>query len=188
MVRNFFKYPPKCSQIIKELLATLVCNIVKLKLKIAPSLMISHKIVRYWAKTNVPTIAILPIPLLVWIQSSKGLESKIQGVIAYRDGFLAQIALLARWLEGCEYGCSRWKTLTLLIIFVASYSSQSYEMPWWIPCPLLYRDHTPKILFCIALQYKRKLPKMIHLLLNESFHHRSRHIGAQKNITLLKLV
>jgi len=42
MVQNSFKYILKCSQIFKESLAALACNIVKLKLKTAPSLAISH--------------------------------------------------------------------------------------------------------------------------------------------------
>jgi len=42
LVQNSFKYLSKRLQIIKELLDTLACNIVKLKLKTAPSLAISH--------------------------------------------------------------------------------------------------------------------------------------------------
>ena len=42
MVQNSFKYLLKYPQIFKESLAALACNIVKLKLKTAPSLAISH--------------------------------------------------------------------------------------------------------------------------------------------------
>jgi len=42
LVQNSFKYLSKELQIIKELLDTLACNIVKLKSKAAPGLAISH--------------------------------------------------------------------------------------------------------------------------------------------------
>jgi len=81
LVQNSFKYLTKELQIIKELLDTLACNIVKLKSKTAPSLAISHmisyKIVRNCAKTNVPTITLLTIPQPVQVQTPKGLASKI---------------------------------------------------------------------------------------------------------------
>jgi len=41
MVQDSLKYP-KCSPIIKELLTTLACNFLKLKLKSVPSFAISH--------------------------------------------------------------------------------------------------------------------------------------------------
>jgi len=68
MVQNSLKHLLKCSQIIKELLATFLCNIVKLKFKTVPSLAISHtKESKNCAMTNVPTIALLIIPQKVWV-------------------------------------------------------------------------------------------------------------------------
>ena len=52
MVQSSFKYLLKCSQIIKELFATVACNIVKLKLKTALSLAIFHVKLRQEQCTN----------------------------------------------------------------------------------------------------------------------------------------
>ena len=69
------------------------------------------KMVRNCAKTNVPatSIALLIIPqlyrIIVQIQSSKGLESKIQEIVTHTliiDEDLAQAASLDEWLEDHE--------------------------------------------------------------------------------------
>lgn len=66
--------------------------------------LISCKIDRNCAKTNVQTITLLIIPQPVQIQSSKGLESRTQGIVSYadEDEYLVWIALLGQWLEGHE--------------------------------------------------------------------------------------
>ena len=84
MVQNSLKYLPKCSQIVEELLVPLACDIIKVELRTATKAgHFPYKIVQNCIiKTNVPTIALLIIPQPVLIPSSKGLESRIQGIVS----------------------------------------------------------------------------------------------------------
>jgi len=80
LVQNSFKYLSKELQIIKELLDTLACNIVKVEVKkqrqALPFPIQNCQKLRQ-DQCNQLLLSFLTIPQPVWIQTSKGLESKI---------------------------------------------------------------------------------------------------------------